>query len=94
MQVTNLYRLNLNVNDTDEEDEKLTIIFEASNDEDVVSETYIDIELSKNEGLVSYIGKQYNEFKLRDDKKSDDVSFGRAVKMTMEIFSRNGLFDN
>ena len=38
--------------------------------------------------------KDYNECKLHNDKQSEEVSFERAVKTTIQILFDKGLFDN
>ena len=61
MQDINLNQLKLKVNVTFEKDEKLTTIFEAFNDQDVIDKAYLDTKLSKI-GQISFIGQEYNEF--------------------------------
>ena len=57
-------QLKLEVHDTYEKDEKLTTNFKSGNDEHVINKAYLDEKLSKIEDHMSYIEKDYNEFKL------------------------------
>ena len=68
--------------------------FETSNNEDFVNKAYLDTELSKVEGHISFIEKDYNE--LQSDKKQpyEEVLIERAVKKTRQVLCDKGLFDN
>ena len=68
------------------------INFEPSDDEDVINKAYLETKLSKIEGYVSLKEKDYREFKLGNDKQSEDVSIERAVKTTIQILYDKGLF--
>ena len=51
--------------------------------------------LSKIEGNLSFLPKDYNEFKLHYNKQSiEKISIQRAVKTTIEILYDKGLFDS
>ena len=50
--------------------------------------------LIRIEGQLSLIEKNYNEWNLRNDKKSEEVLFGKTVKTKMQILYDKGLFDN
>ena len=95
VQDINLSQLKLKVNDTYKKDEKLTTKFELSNDEDGVNKAYLDEKLSKIESHVSYIEKDYNDFKLLSDKLSvEEFLIQRAIKTTVQLLFDKGLFDN
>ena len=91
VQELNINQLKLEVYDTYKKDEKLTKIFEAVNDEVVINKGFLDTNLSKLEGQISYIGKNYNEFKLHN---KEDLLIERAAKTTIQILYDKGLFDN
>ena len=59
----NLDQLKLKEINIYKKDEEITTKFEPSKDEDVVSKTYLDTKLSKKEGDISHIEKDYNEKK-------------------------------
>ena len=63
LQDLNTNQLKLEVHDVYKKDEKITTNFEAVNDEDVMNKAYLDDNLKKIDGHVSYIEKEYNEFK-------------------------------
>ena len=44
--------------------------FEPTDDSDVINKTYLNKKLSKIEGQISYIEKNYNEIKLHNIKKT------------------------
>ena len=66
---------NLEVHDTYKKDEKITTNFEPTNDEDVINKTYLDENLSKTEGRLSFLEKDYNEIKLQYNKPSVEEVF-------------------
>ena len=43
---------------------------------------------------ISYICKEYSEFKLGSDKHSEGVSIEKTVKTTKQILFHKGLFNN
>ena len=47
---------------------------------------------SKKDGHISYIQKDYNEFKLQYNKQSVEVLNQQAVKRTLQILYDKGLF--
>ena len=63
VQDIHLNQLKLKVNDTYQKDEKITTSFKPSHDEDVINKAFLDEKLSKKEGDISYIEKDYSEFK-------------------------------
>ena len=66
----------------------------AVNDENVINKAYLDTNLSKKEGEISYIEKNHNEYKLHNNKQpSKEVLFEGAVKTTIRILYNKGLFD-
>ena len=70
LQDLNINRLKLEVHDTYKKDKKITTNFEPVNDEDVINKAYLDEKLKKIDGHISYIEKNYNEFKLQYKKQS------------------------
>ena len=87
-------QIELEVDDTYKKDEKITTNFEPIDNKDVVSKSYLDPKLSKIDGQISCIEKNYNEFKLQYNKQSvDEILIQRAVKTTMQILYDKGLFD-
>ena len=95
LQDLNINQLKLEVHDTYKKDEKITTNFEPTDNEDVINKAYLDEKLSKINGHISYIEKDYNEFKLQYNKQSvEDILIQRAVKTTIQILYDKGLFDN
>ena len=95
LQDLNINQLKLEVHDTYKKDEKIKTNFEAINDEDVINKAYLDEKLKKIDGHISYIEKDYNEFKKHYNKQSvEDILIRRAVKATIQILYDKGLFDN
>ena len=76
-------------------DEKVTTNFEAVDDKDVINKAYLDKKLKKIDGLILFIEKDYNEFKLQYNKKNvEEISIQRAVKTTIQILYAKKLFDS
>ena len=51
--------------------------------------------MSKINGHISYIEKDYNEFKLQYNKQSvEDILIQKSIKTTIQILYDKGLFDN
>ena len=92
MEDINLNHLKLKVNDTHRKNEKKTTKTEPSDDTDVIKKTYVDTKLSKLEGHLSLVEKDYNEYKLLNDKHSEKVLTERAVETTIHILHYKGLF--
>ena len=94
LQDSNINQLKLEVHDTYKKHEKITTIFGAVNDEDVVNKGYLDEILIKIDGHLSKLEKDYNEFKLEHNKQNvEDILIQRAVKTTIQILYDKGLFD-
>ena len=94
LQDSNINQLKLEVHDTYKKDEKITTIFGAVNDEDVVNKGYLDEKLIKIDGHLSKLEKDYNEFKLEHNNQNvEDILIQRAVKTTIQILYDRGLFD-
>ena len=95
LQDLNYNQLKLEVHDTYKKDEKLTINFEAVDNEDVINKAYLDEKLGKIDGLTYYIENDYNELKLQYNKQSvEEVLVQRTVKTTIQILYDKRLFDN
>ena len=95
LQDLNINQLKLEVHDAYKKDEKLTTKFEPTDDSDVINKVYLDEKLKKIDGHISYIEKNYNEFKLQYKKQNvEDILVQRAVKTTIQILYDKGLFDN
>ena len=95
LQDLNINQLKLEVYDTYKKDEKLTTKFKPTDGSDVINKAYLDEKLKKIDGHISYLEKDYNEFKIQYNKQSvEDVLIQRAVKTTIQILYDKGLFDN
>ena len=95
LQDLNINQLKLEVHDTYKKDEKITTNFEAVNDEDVINKSFLDEKIKKIDGHISYIEKDYNEFKKQYNKQSvEEILVQRAVKTTIQLLYDKGLFDN
>ena len=95
LQDSNINQLKLEVHDTYRKDEKITTSFQPIDDSDVINKSYLDEKLKKIDGHISYIEKDYNEFKLEYNKQNiEDILIQRAVKTTIQILYDKGLFDN
>ena len=70
LQDLNINQIKLEVHNTYKRDEKITTNFEAVDDKDVKNKAYLDEKLEKIDGHISYIEKDYNEFKLQYKKQS------------------------
>ena len=91
----NINQLKLEVYDTYKKDQKVTTIFEAVDDEDVINKVYLDEKLLKTNGHLSNLEKDYNKFKLQYNKQSvEGILIQRAVKTTIQILYDKGAFDN
>ena len=95
LQDLNINQLKLEVHDTYKKDEKITTNFEAIDDSDVINKAYLDEKLKKIDGHISYLEKDYNEFKIQYNKQSvEEILIQRAVKTTIQILYDKGLFNN
>ena len=95
LQDLNINQLKLEVYDTYQKDEKISTNFKPTDDSDVINKAYLDEKLKKIDGHISYIEKDYNEFKKQYNKQSvEEVLIQRAVKTTIQILYDKGLFDN
>ena len=91
----NINPLKLEVYDRYREDEKLTTNFEPTDDSDVINKAYLYGKLLKMDGHLSFLGKDYNEYKLQYNKQSvEEVLVQRAKKTTIQILYDKGLFDD
>ena len=91
LQDANINQLKLEVNDTYEKHEKITTNFEAVNDSEVINKAYLDEKLKKIDGHLSYIEKDYNEFKKQYNKQSvEEILIQRAVKTTIQLLYDKG----
>ena len=87
LQDLDINQLKFEVHDTYKKDEKITTNFKAVDDEDVINRVYPDAKLKKIHGHISYIEKDYNEFKLEYNKRStEDILIQRAVKTTIRLY--------
>ena len=59
-----------------------------------MNKAYLDEKLSKIEGHLSFLEKDYNDFKLQYNKQSvEEILFQRAVITTFQTLYDKGLFD-
>ena len=94
VQYLNINQLKHQVHDSYQQDEETTKNFRAGNDIDVVNKAYSDEKLSKMEGRLSFLGKDYIEFKLQYNKQSvEELSIQRNVKTTIQKLYNEGLFN-
>ena len=64
------------------------------NKKGVVNKAFLDTNLSKTEGQLSYIEKKYIEYKLLRNEQTDaEVLIERAVNTTTRILCDEGLFE-
>ena len=83
----NINHLKLEVHDTYKKDEKITTNFEPTDNSDVINKAYLDESLLKTNGHLSFLEKDYDEFKLQYDKKSvEETLILRAVKKLHKYF--------
>ena len=62
---------------------------------DLINKAYLDEKLEMIDGQISYIEKDYKEFKEKYNKQSvEEILIQRAVKTTIQILYDKGLFDN
>ena len=74
---------------------KIKNYFEPTDNSDVINKAYLDENLKKRDGHISYIEKDHNEFILQYNNQSvEDILIQRAVKTTIQILYDKGLFDN
>ena len=60
-----------------------------------MNKTYLDTKLRKIEGQMSYMEKDYNNFKLHNNKQPVyEILNESAVKTTIQTLYDKGLFDN
>ena len=70
LEYMNINQLKIEIHEIYEKDEKITTNFEAINDEDGKNKAYLDEKLSKKEGHLSFLEKDYSEFQLQHNKQS------------------------
>ena len=86
LQALNIKQLKLEVIDTYEKDEKITTNFEPTDNSDVINKGYLDDKLLKINGHLSKLEKDYNDFRLQNNKQNvEDISIQRVVKTTIQI---------
>ena len=80
LQDLKINQLKLELHDTYKKDEKITTNFEPTDNSDVINKAYLDEKLKKIDGHISYIEKDYNEFKLQYNKQNvEDILIQKAV---------------
>ena len=95
VQDLNINQFKLEVHDTYKKDEKITTIFEATDNTDVISKAYLDEKILKINGHLSILEKNYNDYKLQYNKQSvEEILIQRAVKTIIQILFDTGLFDH
>ena len=95
MQVINPNQLEHKVNDTYRKDGKITTKIETVNYEDVLNNGYPDTKINKIESPVPFIKKDYIEFKLCNDKQSEEVLSEKAMETTIQkLYGRAFFFYN
>ena len=76
-----IHQLKFNVNDTYKQDEIKTKI-EASKDEDVINNSYLDTKLAEVKGHVSCMENDYNEF-IDLERSNEEVLNEKTPKTTI-----------
>ena len=71
LQDININQLKLEVHDTYKKDQKITTNFEPVDYQDVINKAYLDEKLSKIDSHLSFLEKDYNEFKLQYKRMKD-----------------------
>ena len=95
LQDLNINQLKLELHDSYKKDEKFTTNLKPTDDSDVMNKDYLEEKLKKIDGHISYIEKDYNEFKLQYNKQFvEEVLIQSAVKTTIQKLYDKGLFDN
>ena len=90
-QAVDISQLKLKVNEAYKKGEKITTNFEPVNNENGINKSYLDEKFEEIDGHISYIEKDYNEFKLQYNKQSvEGILIQRAVKTTIQIFYDKG----
>ena len=94
LQDLNFNQLKLQLNESYNEDEKITTNFEPIKNEPVINKAYLHEKLIKIYGHLLSLEKDYNEFVLEYNKESvEEILIQRAVKMTIQILYDKVLFD-
>ena len=90
----NLTQSKLKVNNSYKKDEKVTTNFEASDPDDVINKSFLDKKLSKIEGHISLVEKDYKEFNLKNNKQSvEEILIEKTLKTTIQVLYDRRLFD-
>ena len=77
-------QLKLEVHDTFETDEKITTEIKPTDDLEVINKSCLKVKLSKVNGHLSLLEKDYNELKFSYNKQwVEELLFQRAVKTTI-----------
>ena len=91
----NINQIKLELNETYKKDEKRTTDVGPNDKEDVINKAYLDKKLLKIDGHLSFLEKDYNEFKLHYNKQSvEEILIQSTVKTTIHLLYDKGLFDN
>ena len=93
VQNININQLKNEVRDIWKKDEKITTNFESTDHSNVVNKAFPDESLSKINGHLLLLEKDYNESKLHYIKQSVEILIQRAVKTIQKLFDK-GLFDS
>ena len=73
---------------------KVTTIFEPINNEHAINKAYLDEKISKVCGQISFLEKDYKEFKLQYNKQGlEEFLIQRAVKTTIQLLYDKNFFD-
>ena len=95
VQDMNINQLKLEVHDTYKKMRQQQQNFETVHGEDVINKAYLDEKLSKIDGHLSILEKDYTKFKILSNKQSiEEVLIQRAVKTTIQKFYDKKVFDN
>ena len=94
VQDININQLKLGVIDPYKKDEIIRTNFEPTDDPEAINKAYVNKKISKIEGFISLLEKDYHKFKIPNDQQSvEEVLIQRAVKTTIQTLYDKGFFD-
>ena len=90
LQHLNINQSKLQVKYSYKRDEKIATDFEPIIKEHVINKAYLDEKLSKTNGRLTILGKNYNQFLLNCNEQSvEEILIQRTVKTTIQILYNN-----
>ena len=87
LQDSSTNQLKLEKHDSYKKDEKITTNFEATDDSDVINKAHLDDKLKKIDGHISFIEKDFNDFKLQHNNQPvEEILIQRAGKRLYKYY--------